>query len=254
MFLSFRNIGLIVILYSLVGCSIVEKEFRIAPFSTSYNSSLSYLQQKDYKEAIKHISLALQQHPYAKEAANAQILLAYINFKTEEYEVALFELDRFIETYPASAYLDYALFLKGMINYFQISIIERDSYITEEAKNVFNRLIKAFPNSKYSEAARYKIVLLNNLLAAKEMDIGRFYLNNGNVVSALNRFNNVIIYYPQTEQVPEALYRMIEGYASIGLIEEADVVGYQLGYNYVDSKWYKLGYDIIHNLRQNKSK
>lgn len=252
MFLNLRNIYLALILLFSVGCSSIEEEFRIVPFSVSYNSSLNYLQQEDYSSANTHISLALQQHPFSKEAANAQLLLAFIDFKSEKYDIAAYELDRFIETFPASKYLDYALYLKGMIYYFQISIIERDANVTAEAKKVFIRLINTFPNSKYTESAKYKIDLLDNLLAAKEMDVGRFYLNNGNIVSAINRFKNVVEFYPRSEQVPEALFRMIEGYASIGLVEEASEVGYQLGYNYVDSKWYKLGFEIIQNYINNK--
>ncbi len=162
---------------------------------------------------------------------------AYAYYKNEDYDDAVLALDRFIKYHPGNKDVAYAYYLKGMCYYNQISSADKDQADTEKAEEAFNRLIMLFPNSEYAADARKKVNLTEDYKAGQEMIIGRYYLNNGNYLSALNRFNVVLENYQTTVQIEEALYRQVEIYGILGLNKYA--AGYYkiLHNNYPDGIW-----------------
>jgi outer membrane protein assembly factor BamD len=162
---------------------------------------------------------------------------AWALYQDNNFDAAIVALDRFIELNPAHENVDYAHYLKGMSYYEQIVDVERDAGMTELAKEAFEALLNRFPNSEYSRDGQLKIDLANSHLAGKEMSVGRFYMQRQHYDAALRRFENVIREYDTSNQVPEALFRMVESYLALGLDQEADRAGAVLKFNYPDSIW-----------------
>ncbi len=144
-------------------------------------------------------------------------------------------------------------FIKGMSYYNQIMDIGRDQEFTLNAKKEFEILVNLFPGSKYANDAKWKLEYIDNILAGKEMDIGRFYLRIHKPISSVNRFKNVVDNYQTTIFIPEALYRLVEVYYILGIKEEAIRYASVLGYNYPNSTWYKKSYQLL-TLKSKKSK
>ena len=164
-------------------------------------------------------------------------MAAWSFYEANDYAQAEASLDRFIQLYPADSLTEYAYYLKALVYYEQIVDVERDADMTRNALFAFEDLLRRYPLSIYSRDAQLKAELTRSHLAGKEMAVGRFYLNEGFYAAALTRFAHVIRDYERTNQVPEALYRMTEGYLSLGLTEEADRVSAVANYNFPDSVW-----------------
>ncbi|MCH7580170.1 MAG: outer membrane protein assembly factor BamD, partial [Chloroflexi bacterium] len=139
----------------------------------------------------------------------------------------------------------YAYYLKGLSYYEQISDVARDQGMTELALSTLDELLKRFPNSKYARDAKLKIDLTRDHLAGKEMEIGRYYHNQGHYLAAINRFRNVIESFQTTTHVPEALHRLTEAYLALGIKEEARKTAAVLGYNFPGSEWYIDSYEMM---------
>ena len=175
--------------------------------------------------------------PYSDLAVRAQIMAAWSFYKDNNYPRAVAALDRFIELNPADGMVEYAYYLKALSYYEQIADVERDAEMTLLALNAFDDLLLRYPEGTYSRDARLKADLARSHLAGKEMAVGRFYIERRHYAAALRRFERVVREYQTSNQVPEALYRMVEAYLALGLIEEADRVGSVAVYNYPDSFW-----------------
>jgi outer membrane protein assembly factor BamD len=171
----------------------------------------------------------------------------YSLYLASKYEDASDVLENFIRLHPMHGDIAYAYYLRGLCEYMQISRAELDQSATARAKNVFNEVIKRFPNTKYALDSALKIDLVYDHLAGSEMDIGRYYLAQNNPVSAIPRFQKVIKDYETTSHLPEALYRMVESYWMLSLKDEAKKYGSVLGHNYNASKWYKKAYRLLSN-------
>jgi outer membrane protein assembly factor BamD len=161
-------------------------------------------------------------------------------------------LDRFIELHPGSEDVDYAYYLKALCFYEQITDVARDQAMTTEALNALDTLVRRFPDSKYTRDATLKRDLTLDHLAGKEMEIGRYYLNRKQVNAAIGRFTSVVRDYQTTTHVPEALYRLVEAYMTLGLHDQAVRVAAVLGYNYPGNKWYQDAYDILDDEQRQK--
>lgn len=215
------------------------------PVEELYNGAQAALKDKNYKEATRLFEEVERQHPYSQWATKSQLMAAYSAYEGDNYDDAILALDRFIELHPGSEDIDYAYYLKALAYYEQISDVRRDQGLTGDALEAFNTLVQRFPDSKYARDAKLKMDLTNDHLAGKEMEIGRYYLNRGEINAAINRFRTVVKDYQTTTHTPEALHRLVECYLSLGLYTEAERVAAVLGYNYPGSKWYEDTYKII---------
>ncbi|MFA5592616.1 MAG: outer membrane protein assembly factor BamD [Micavibrio sp.] len=244
---------LLVMFSPLAACSSNDKtaEPQVErPVEDLYNSAVKALEEERYGEATRLFEEVERQHPYSQWATRAQLMAAYAAYQGDNYDDAIMALDRFIDLHPGSEDIDYAYYLKALAYYEQISDVRRDQAFTQRALDAFNTLIQRFPDSKYTRDARLKMDLTYDHLAGKEMEIGRYYLNRGEVNAAINRFRAVIKDYQTTTHTPEALHRLVESYLMLGLHSEAERVAAVLGYNYPGSKWYEDTYKIIDPARR----
>ena len=210
-----------------------------------YNKAMDELLAERYKQAAKLFDEVDRQHPYSIWSTRAQIMSAYANYKNEKFDDAIIGLDRYIQLHPNDRDITYAYYLKGMAYYDQIKDVKRDQTSAREALKTFVEMNKRFPNSRYERDVTRKIDLINDHLAGKEMDIGRFYLRRGQQLAAIGRFRTVVDRYQTTSQVPEALLRLAEAYTELGVMDEAKKVTAVLGYNYPASEWYTDSYELV---------
>ncbi len=194
------------------------------------------------REQFKEISKLF---PLSNEAIQSEIMIAFIDYLQMDYDNAILNYKKIINKYPSHKDLDYIYYMIAMCNYEQLQNEALDGYYNQLALNSFNQVIKRFPNSKYSKDSRQKIILVKSNIAAKHLEIGRFYLNNKKYIAALNRFKIVIDEFSMTKFTPEALYRMVEAYYEMGMYEESYNTAALLGYNYPESRWYKYSYNLV---------
>ncbi len=202
-----------------------------------YNHAYEELEATRYKKAAEAFEKLEADHPYSQWAVKAKLMAAYAYYKDEKYDEAIIATERFLKYHPGNKDADYAYYLKGMCYYDQISSAEKGQGDTALAQDVFTRLIALYPDSKYAADARKKMNLAEDYRAGQEMIIGRYYLKDGNYLSALNRFNVVLEDYQTTVQIEEALYRQVEIYAIWGMNKYADGYYKILRDNYPDGKW-----------------
>ena len=165
-----------------------------------------------------------------------------------DYEKAILQFKKIINRYPSHKDLDYIYYMVAMSNYEQITSHELDGKYNELSLEAFNQVIIRYPDSEYTKDSRQKIILVKTNKAAKHMEIGRFYLKEKKYIAALNRFKIVIDEFSITKFTPEALHRMVEAYYQMGMYEESYNTAALLGYNYPDSKWYKLSYNLVEQI------
>lgn len=227
------------------GCSSTdETPYVERPVEQIYNEAYDAALRGEFRKAAPLFDEVERQHPYSVWATQAQLMAAYALYQDNKYDEAVNSLDRFIQLNPSNPNVDYAYYLKGLCYYEQIVDVGRDQKLTLNALDSFLEVTRRFPTSKYARDARLKIDLTRNHLAGKEMAIGRWYLNRGQPLAAINRFQKVIEEYDTTEQVPEALLRLTEAYTALGLKEEAKRTAAVLGHNYPGTEWYEDAYAL----------
>ena len=202
-----------------------------------YNKAFEDLEATKYKKAAQEFEKVETEHPYSKWAVKSKLMSAFAYYKDEKYDDAIIATDRFLKYHPGNKDAAYALYLKGICYYDQISAADKDQGDTKKAEEAFQYLIALFPNTPYAEDARQKINLTEDYKAGQEMIVGRFYLNDGNYLSALNRFNVVLENYQTTIQIEEALYREVEIYAILGMNQYANGYYKILQQNYPNGRW-----------------
>ena len=221
-----------------------EEQYVEQKVEVLYNTAVNSLEAGEYKDAAKQFDEVERQHPYSTWATKAQIMAAFSHYQANEYDEAVIGLDRFIRLHPGNRDIAYAYYLKALSYYERISDVARDQLVTELALTSLNDIVRRFPNSKYARDAKLKIDLTRDHLAGKQMEIGRFYLNRGHYLAAINRFKVVVDDYQTTTHVPEALHRLVESYTALGVIDEARRVAAVLGHNYPGSEWYLDSYAV----------
>lgn len=237
----------------VAGCaSDDDKKKDEKPVEVLYNEASAALDEKDYKEATRLYEEVERQHPYSQWATKAQLMAAYASYQAESYDEAVLALDRFIELHPGSKDIAYAYYLKALCYYEQISDVRRDQQMTRDALTALDTVIKRFPESDYTRDAMLKRDLTLDHLAGKEMEIGRYYLRQGQINGAINRFRAVIKTYQTTTHAPEALHRLVEAYLTLGLKEEATRIAAVLGYNYPGNAWYERSYALLDDAARQK--
>ena len=186
-------------------------------------------------------------YPYSELAKQALLNNAIVLQLEKDYEGSRLSANRFITFYPADKNTPYAYYLLALSYYDQIDEIGRDQANTYEALKLFRIIIERYPESKFSSASSLKKDLAFDHLAAKEMEVGRYYLKNSHYIAAINRFETVVKEYPTTSHTPEALHRLVEAYLSLGLEGEATVAAAILGHNFKSSLWYQDSYNLLRN-------
>jgi outer membrane protein assembly factor BamD len=185
-------------------------------------------------------------------------MAAYSYYKQDYYKDAIAELQRFIKVYPFFENLDYAYYLMAVSYYEQIIDEKKDLESIINAKKNFSFVIKNYPNTEYALDSEFKLDLINDVLASKEMYIGRYYFDKKKWIPAINRFRTVTDEYDTTIYAEEALHRLVEVYYTIGLIDEAKKYANLLGYNYQSSRWYEQSYSVFNKkykkIKKNKIK
>ena len=211
----------------------------------AYQEGMDSLKSGDTLFAAKKFNEAETLFPQSEWAPKSALMAAYSYYKQDYYGDTIAELERFIRVYPFSKNLDYAYYLLAVSYYEQIVDEKKDLQSIIKAKKYFEIVTKNFPNTSYSIDSEYKIDLVNETLASKEIYIGRYYLDKKKWIPAINRFRTVIDYYDTTIYAQEALHRLVEVHFIIGLEEEARKYAKLLGYNYQSSKWYEKSYSIF---------
>ena len=204
--------------------------------------------QQNYELAREQFAEIKKLFPLSNEAIQSEIMIAFISYIQMDYDNAILNFKKIINKYPSHKDLDYVYYMIAISNYEQLQNESLDGYYNNLALEAFDQVIKRFPESKYAKDSRQKIILVNSNIAAKHMEIGRFYLNNKKYIAALNRFKIVIDEFSITKFTPEALHRMVEAYYEMGMYEESYNTAALLGYNYPDSKWYKLSYNLVEQI------
>ena len=212
--------------------------------SSAYKEGYLELQKGDVRLAAKKFNEAELLFPQSPWAAKSAIMAAYAYYLQSYYYDAINELERYLLTYPKDKNRAYAQFLLGMSFYEQIIDEKKDLKTVLDSKRQFEIVIKEYPDSEFAMDAKFKIDLINEILAAKEMYIARYYLNKSKWIPALNRFKIVVNEYDTTIYTEEALHRLVEVNYRLGLVDESKKYANVLGYNYQSSDWYKNTYKI----------
>ncbi len=186
-----------------------------------------------------------RQHPYSPWARRAQLMSSFSYYVARDYNKAIQSAQRFLSIHPGNKDAPYAYYLVGLSYYEQISDVQRDQKITDQARRALNEVVRRFPNTQYANDARLKLDLVEDHLAGKEMEIGRFYERSGKWISAQLRFQNVVENYQTTSHAAEALYRLTETSLALGLPQEAVKYAAVLGANYPGSKWYDKAFELM---------
>ena len=195
--------------------------------------------------AVKKFNEAELLFPQSSWAPKAALMAAYVYYAQDYYFDAEFELKRFIKTYPKHPDLNYAHFLLAMCFYEKIIDEKKDLKPLIKAKEKFQFIIEKYPNTDFALDSSYKINLINDILASKEMYIGKHYIKKEKWIPAINRFKTIVIKYDTTIYVEEALHRLVEIHYRIGLTDESKRYANMLGYNYKSSEWYKKSYKVF---------
>ncbi len=236
---------LLPLLLLVMACSSNKVDYTDIPEQKLYANAIEAMNNGDNELALKLFEALEKTYPYSALSAESQIKTAEIYYNEAEYDESLSALNRFIQLHPGNKQASYALYLKAMCYYEQVSDVRRDQKNTQLAISAFEYLINLHPKTSYAEQSRQKLILLNNQLAGKEMAVGRYYLKTGNYMAALNRFQKVILEYETSEMTPEALYRQTEIYLSLGMKDDAQRSAVVLGTNYPENDWYHKAFNLM---------
>ena len=242
----------ILILFSLYSCSKEEKEISYVKetrqdleIATAYNEAYKALEENDPYFAARKFLEAELLFPQSKWAARSALMAAYSFYMQNYYDEALSNLVRYIKTYPNDEDIAYANYLIAMCYYETIEDEKRDSGPLLKARDQFKLVIKEYPGTDFAIDAKFKIELIQDILASKEMYLGRHYIKKGKWIAAINRFKNIVDNYDQTIFIEEALHRLVEVNYKMGLLEESQKYANLLGYNYQSGEWYKKSYRLF---------
>jgi len=247
-----KPISLIIIILLFYSCSTEEKKISTIKeldqnqeLITTYNEAYKALELGDPYFAAQKFSEAELLYPQSEWAAKSALMASYSYYMQNFYPEALSNLERYLKTYPSDANIAYAHYLMAICYYETIEDEKRDIAPLLNARSKFNYILENYPNTDFALDSKFKLDLINDILAAKEMYLGRHYVKKTKWIAAINRFKTVIDDYDQSIFAEEALHRLVEIYYKLGLIEESEKYASVLGYNYLSSEWYKKTYKIF---------
>ena len=234
---------------ALSGCAGTSRTQELAyverPVETIYTDATKLLDRNNYVMASKQFDEVQRQHPYSPWAQRAMLMSAYSHYRAHDYDEAVKSAQEYISLHPGGDGAPYAYYLVAICHFDQIIDVGREQARSELALAALNEVNARFPESEFARDAELKIDMVKDQLAGKEMEIGRYYERRGEHLAAVNRFKKVIQQYDTTSHAPEALYRLVEAYLSIGLVSQAQAAAAVLGYNYPGSEWYTDAYKLM---------
>ena len=266
--MNFINYFILILLFAIfTSCSkdqlnesVIKEKSLGGQVLEAYSEGLDSLRSGDVLYAAKKFNEAEMLFPQSEWAPKSALMAAYSYYSQDYLDDAIAELDRFLIVYPLSKDTDYAIYLLANSHYEKIVDEKKDLQSILFAKENFVKVLKKFPNTEYALDSEFKIDLINDILAAKEMYLGRYYFDRKKWIPSINRFRTVIDEYDTTIYVEEALHRLVEVYYTIGLINEAEKYANILGYNYKSSRWYEKSYIVFNRdyksirIKKNKEK
>ncbi len=237
-------------LLALGGCALFKKKsptvaFQERPVELLYSTGAHNLDMHQWKDAVNYFHEVERQHPYSEWARRSMLMTAYAHYELDDYAEAISDANQFIALYPGNVATPYAFYLRAVCYFEQIVDVNRDQATAQQAEVALRDILRLYPQSAYAVDAKLKLDMVEDQLAGKEMTIGRFYLRNGEPISALGRFQTVVDKYQTTTHAPEALERLVEADLTLGLLDDAKRNAAVLGYNYPGSYWYKEAYDLM---------
>lgn len=212
---------------------------------TLYAAAQQRLDTGRSRQAAQLFDEVERQHPYSPWARRAQLMSAFSYYAARDYNKAIQSAQRFLSIHPGNKDAPYAYYLIAICYYEQISDVTRDQKVTQQAKQALTDVMRRYPSTSYAADAKLKIDLVNDHLAGKEMTIGRSYQKSGKWLAATLRFRNVVDNFQTTSHTPEALFRLVEGYLSLGIPDEAQKAAAVLETNYPNSDWYERAYKLM---------
>ena len=218
-----------------------------------YGEAKDAQEGKDWTKAIKYLEKLEARYPYGRFAQQAQLEIAYCNWKDDERATALAAADRFIKLYPNHVNADYAWYLKGLINFSSQQgllssvttpdLTDRDPKALRDAFDAFKEVVTRFPESKYAEDSELRMRYLVNALASHEVHVARYYMKRGAYIAAANRAQYAIRYYPTAPAIEEAVFVLVKAYDALGMDELRDAADRVMRTNFPDSRYLKVGGD-----------
>lgn len=215
------------------------------PAEQLYNEGLAFVDKKEFEGAAKRFGELDKAYPFSVWSQRALLMQTYANFEARNYDEAIAAGKRYLGLHPASPEAAYAAYLVGQSYYNQIPDTTRDQERSEKALLAFQEVVQRWPKSEYAADSKFKINVVKDQLAGREMNVGRYYLKKRNYPAAINRFRVVVAQFQQTNQIEEALARLTEAYLALGVIGEAETAAAVLGHNFPDSPWYKDAFNLL---------
>jgi outer membrane protein assembly factor BamD len=236
-------------LAAVVGCSssadLAKKALNPDPPDKMYAEADKLLNRGSYSDAARRFEDLDRDHPYAPQARRAMVMAAYAYYKAGKYPEAIAAGRRYTTMHPGTKDAALAHHIIASANFDDIKDPQRDQTSTRKALVELKQLVQRYPDSPYTQQAMNRVRIAENILAASEMNVGRYYLDRKNYVGAINRFKTVVSDYQTTPQVEEALYRIVEANLTLGIVPEAQASGAVLGHNFPNSEWYKRAYGLL---------
>ncbi len=248
---ALRMLGMVVLVAGLAACSQKKQNDTAALDSLTaeqlYKRGELALEVRKGKneDALADFEAVERLYPYSEWAKRALIMQAFTQHKNKKYEEARIAAQRYLDFYPGDEDAAYASYLLALSYYDQIDEVGRDQGLTYQALQALRVVIEEYPDSEYAKSATLKFDLAFDHLAAKDMEIGRYYLKRGNFTAAINRFRSVVQDFQTTTHTAEALHRLVESYLALGLTDEAQTAGAILGYNYQSSPFYQDSFNLL---------
>ena len=245
----FLSLFLIII---LVSCSDKEEKISLIKEDNlemqmieAYNEGLKEFNKGDIFFAVKKFNEVELLYPQSVWAPRSTLMAAYAYYSQLYFNESIYELERFLEKYKNHPDTDYAYYLLAICHYNLIIDEKKDLGEIIKAKEYFKLLIKNFPNTDFTEDAKFKLELIDEILASKELYLANYYLDREKWIPSINRYKRIVNEYDTTIFVEEALYRLVELNYKLGLVDEAEKYAFLLGYNYQSSVWYERSYQIL---------
>jgi outer membrane protein assembly factor BamD len=215
------------------------------PAEKLYNEGLAHATNQNYESAAKKFDIVNRYHPNSLWGKKAVVMTAYAYYEAAQYDDAISAAKRYLALNPNGPEAAYAQYILAMSYFNQIPDVTRDQERTERAILAMRELLQRYPNSEYAKDTREKLLVASDMLAGKEMQVGKHYLDKRNYTGAINRYREVVSKYQNTRHVEEALMRLTEAYFAVGVVGEAQTAAAVLGHNFPDSPWYRDAYALL---------
>ena len=217
----------------------------VDPPEAIYQKADKLISDRDFEAAAKEYEEVDRQHPYSPLARRAIVMAAYAHYKQGNYGQAIAGGRRYVTLHPGTKETALAQHIIASSYFDQVNGPRNDQTLTQKAHKELKLLLRRYPDSRYAEKAKKRLLIVEDLLAASEMSVGRYYQKKKNYLAAINRYKTVIRKYQTTAHVQEALLRVTESYLALGVVPEAETAAAVLGHNFPNSKWYKRAYALL---------